>query len=262
MKSSLLLVSLLILLSSCASIDLQEVEPNKLDAEVELLQTPTRTRFDLFLSRGIFDQPVRLGSARAFVERDDAVDIELVEAKDSGRYGYRSDSTAAITALTLETVGRISFPEMSRFELYGKELIAGERFYKDDTITLSLPESLADQRFIVATATCGSQQISSEREIPIDQNEIRLKLDRLMSQLNQAAEADLNGIIPVTFAVEERYQPNWPAPFEVRSIATRDETQFTVDTSGFRFQAKVQVQVSNQFFFSFQNQNWPVQYCY
>lgn len=256
------LLSAVMILSACASIDLNKVEIEKLEADITLLQTLRHTQVDLYLSRGLFNQPVSLGDARAEIERGDGRRTALQPSRKSGRYGLREESTRAPRELFLESVGSVEFPRMSRVELIGKDSIADQRFYKDDVITLNVPESLADARYIVATAWCGNQQFTSEQKIAINDNEITLTVGRLMDRLNHAAEADLNGVIPVEFAIEERYTPRWPAPFAAKSLAARDHTQFSVDTSGFRFQAKVRVQVSGQLFLSFQNQAWPVRYCF
>jgi hypothetical protein len=135
-------------------------------------------------------------------------------------------------------------------------------FFKDDVITIELQNSRANERYLVATGFCGSNQYSTEQRISLNNNVVSIELGRLMRRINNAAEADLNGIIPINLAIEERYLPVWPAPFKPGLLASRDETQFSIDTSGFRFKAEIQIQVSNSAFFSFTNQDWPVQYCF
>ena len=262
MRQLICLIPLISILSACASIDLAKVEPEKLKADVTLVQSPQETKLDLYLARGLFNQPVRLGNETAIVQFSDGQQETLVAARKSGRYGLRADPTTPLS-LTLSSVGTVSFPNMTPLRLGGKATIANQRLYKDDLISLTLPyDSAADERFLVATAQCGGQQYIGEQRLDIDSDQVTIRVSEMMSLVNNAAQADLNGIIPVELAIEERYQPNWSAPFEATKLARRDETQFTVDTSGFRFQAKVQIQVSNQLFLGFQNQSWPVRYCF
>lgn len=263
MRQLALLIAAMSLLSACASIDIAEVEPDKLKADVSLTQTQRNTQIDLFLARGLFNQPVTLGSERAIVTFPNGTQSPLQPARKSGRYGLREDSHLGPMSLRVSGVGEVTFPAMTPFQLQGKAQIADQRLYQDDVISITLPEnSAADERVLVATASCGGQRYTGEQTLDINSDQVTLKVGQMMDLINNAAEADLNGIIPVEFAIEERYLPIWPAPFEARKLAMRDQTQFTVDTSGFRFQATVKVQVSNQLFLSFQNQSWPVMYCF
>ncbi|EAR07420.1 hypothetical protein [Reinekea blandensis] len=262
MRQLICLFPIITILSGCASIDLASVEPDKLKADVTLVQSPQETQLDLHLARGLFNQPVRLGEETAVAQFTDGHQETLVAARESGRYGLRSDPIT-LQSLTLSSVGTISFPDMTPLRLGGKAAIADQRLYKDDLISLTLPvNSAADERYLVATARCGGQQYIGEQRLDIDSDQVTIRAGQMMDLVNNAAQADLNGIIPVELAIEERYQPNWAAPFEATKLARRDATQFTVDTSGFRFQAKVQIQVSNQLFLGFQNQSWPVKYCF
>ena len=58
--------------------------------------------------------------------------------------------------------------------------------------------------------------------------DLELPLSRIVNMVNKAAEADLNGVIPIVLAVEERYFPVWQPPFKANKILARDETQFSI----------------------------------
>ena len=127
---------------------------------------------------------------------------------------------------------------------------------------MSLPAGNGASRFLVATGYCGRSAYRSERRISSEAFELTIALNSLMKQINNAAEADLNGVIPVTLAIEERYLSNWPSPFKNVRIASSDAAEFSVDTSGFRFQAEVSVQLSSVFALNLKSQDWPVRYCF
>lgn len=262
MYRPLLTVLASLTLLGCSTIDIQNVEPEKLTIDVRVEQTPQSTQLDVFLKRGIFAQPVSLAGSVAEVTEENGRINALVPARKDGRYGFRTNSPSALAELQIENVGHVDFPFMTPVTIEGKEQFEDQLFFKDDVITIELQNSRANERFLIATGFCGSNQYTTEQRISLNNNVVSIELGRLMKRINNAAEADLNGIIPINLAIEERYFPVWPAPFEPELLASRDETQFSIDTSGFRFKAKIQIEVVESVFFSFTNQDWPVQYCF
>lgn len=255
------IVSFALLISGCSTIDIQKVEPEKLAIDVVLEQTETTSQLDVYVSRGLFNQPVRLSESGNDITYFDGTTEPLVASRQAGRYGFRAAMTTPIDALTVDTVGTVQFPEMAPVVLTGREQFEDQLFLKDDVVTLTLPSTPANERVIVASGVCGGVAYTTEQAISTRETDVEIALSELMNGIDNAAEHDLSGVIPVTLAIEERYQPLWPAPFEPRRIASRDSTQFRVDTSGFRFQAKISMQVENVFL-RFQNQSWPVKYCF
>ncbi len=250
------------ILSGCSSIDINNVELDKLEAKVNVTQSSRSTSMDLFLSRGIWHQAVTSDENRIEAEMADGRLEPLIKARKKGRYGFRLQNGIPIRNLTIEQIGHIDLPTMTPVVLRGRDQFEGRSFFKDDVLRLALRETQSDKRYLVVTGYCGNQPYTAEQQISSNDVELELPLSRLMNMVNKSAEADLNGIIPMTLAVEERYSPVWPAPFVAGKIAAHDETQFTIDTSGFRFKASLSVNVAENVFFTFQNQQWDVKYCF
>lgn len=249
-----------LLFTGCAAIDLQQVKPEELNISVALTQTPEATHLDVSMKRGLFRQPVRLNSLTAQVRLTDGQLEPLIPSNDAGRYGLRLGSAAAIAELSIESIGNIAFPVMPAVILSSYDPLEDKLFSKEAAITLRLEQTGADERFIIATAHCGRRRYSSEREITTAEKDLIIPLKQLMQSVNNAAEADLTGIIPLTLTLEERYRAGWPTPFEVRRIAANDSTQFSVDTARFRVQGTLTLSTNN-LLLRITNQPWPARYC-
>ena len=75
--------------AACSTIDIQDVEPDKLKINVNLTQTNRSTAMDVFLKRGVFDQAVTAKTTTIEAELDDGQVVELVGGAQKGRYGFR-----------------------------------------------------------------------------------------------------------------------------------------------------------------------------
>lgn len=245
----------------CSTVDIRDVEPEKLKIDVSLTQTSRSTGLDVFLSRGMFHQAVTAKTSVLEAEFADGSYTELVRSTTKGRFGFKRQNTIPVTRLDIEDTGSIEFPSMAPVVIKGREQFEGASFFKDDLLTISLPSTQSDKRYIVATGYCGAQGYTAEMQISSNEIDLELPLSRIINMVNKAAEADLNGVIPIVLAVEERYFPVWQPPFIAKKVLARDETQFSIDTSGFRFKATVSINVSPNMMFGFQNQALDVLYC-
>jgi hypothetical protein len=248
--------------TACSTIDIQNVEPEKLKISVEMTRLEHTTNLDVFLSRGLWSQPVRVAEDNIHVSLTDGSQIALIPSRHKGRYGFRQSLKAPIEAITVGEYGPQVFPETTSVSMTGMAQFEGRSYFKDDLLVLDLPEANGDQRYLVATGHCGGQQFTAERKIPTNSASVELSIGSVMNQINNAAEADLNGVIPVSLAIEERYTPQWPSPFIASQLSVRDQIEISIDTSGFRFKAKVSLNLANNVWLNFQNQQWPVSYCY
>lgn len=251
----------LLILSGCSTINIQQVEAKKLRINVDYHKSTHQQALDVYVTRGVWQQPVSLDGVLAEVSLADQGFIELKPTHKKGRYGFRQKGAFDVQALAIHDY-RVEFPFMPPAQIESLNAFEGRLFLKGDEIRLALPETTAESRFMVATGYCGGTPYRSEQKISTAEFELTVPLTALMKQINNAAEADLNGIIPVSFAIENRYQSQWPKPFAAPRLTTSDSTEFSVDTSGFRFQAKVAVSLSSAFALTLQNQAWPVQYCF
>jgi len=249
-------------LSGCAAINIQEVEVDKLDIRVELKQQASLTELDVFLSRGIWSQPVRMNDALIAVIYADGSSEALVAANKNGRYGLRNSDSRAIHGLQVDPIGTQNMPLITPVRIAEGNQFDGKSFFKDDILTLNLTESAGDERYLVATGRCGNNAYSSEHKITDRATSMEVRLGDLMARVNNAAEADLSGIIPITLTLEERYRPNWTLPFNIGELTASDSVRFKIDTSGFRFRAAVTVQLASNLLMQIQNQAWDVRYCY
>lgn len=250
-----------IVFSGCASIDINSVNPDDLKIDVTLSQQNERQQLDVYLRRGIFSQPVTANSGEIWVETESGERIDLNLANQKGRFGAitRSDS---LYRLTIADVVEVEIPALAPVTLTANDALAGQLFFKDDVLELSFADSDADVRSLLFTARCNGNVYQTE--MPIDNNKHRqsIRIGTISQRLNNAAEADLAGIIPITLTLKEQTLVAWPQPFKNVDIAAIDNTEFSIDTSGFRFSANVNVQVNSSFSFNFSNNRWPVQYCF
>ena len=248
-------------LSGCAAINIQDVDPDQLDIKVRLNQGASLSELDVFLTRGLWAQPVRMNGAQISVAYADGSTEALIASNQRGRYGLRSRDSGLITDLQVDTVGRQSLPLIAAVRISEDNSFDGQTFFKDDVITLNLTESAGDERYLIASGRCGNTDYSSAQKITDRATTLTVKLGDIMKRVNNAAEADLNGIIPITLTLEERYQPIWTPPFKIDKLAASDSVQFQIDTSGFRVRAEVRLQVGNSLMMQFQNQTWDTQFC-
>jgi len=249
-------------LSGCAAINIQDVEADKLDIRVELKQQASITELDVFLSRGIWSQPVRMNGALIAVIYADGSSEALVAANKNGHYGLRSRDSGPISGLQVDPIGTQSMPLITPVRISEGNDFDGRTFLKEDTLILNLTESSGTERYLVASGRCGTNVYSSAQKITDRATEMTVQLGDLMTRVNNSAEADLNGIIPITLTLEERYLPSWTPPFRVGSLSASDSVQFQIDTASFRFRAAVTFQLANNLRMQFQNQAWDVRYCY
>ena len=248
-------------LSGCAAINIQDVDPDQLDIKVRLNQGASLSELDVFLTRGLWAQPVRMNGAQISVAYADGSTEALIASNQRGRYGLRSRDSGLITDLQVDTVGRQSLPLIAAVRISEDNSFDGQTFFKDDVITLNLTESAGDERYLIASGRCGNTDYSSAQKITDRATTLTVKLGDIMKRVNNAAEADLNGIIPITLTLEERYQPIWTPPFKIDKLAASDSVQFQIDTSGFRVRAEVRLQVGNSLMMQFQNQTWDSRFC-
>lgn len=262
MRNSLLAVTttVTIVLSGCASIDINSVQPDDLKIDVTLRQQNERQQLDVSMRRGIFSQPVTAASGELWVETESGQRIDLTLSNQKGRFGALTRSDA-LYRLNIADIVDVEIPTLTPVTLSASDALAGQLFFKDDVLELSFADSDADVRWLLFTARCNGNVY--QIDMPIDMNKHRqsIRIGTVSQRLNNAAEADLAGIIPVTLTLKEQTLVAWPQPFQSIDISAIDSTDFSIDTSGFRFSANVNVQVNSSFSLNFSNNRWPVQYC-
>lgn len=260
--SNTIILFIFLLLSACASIDIRSVDQDELTVKISIVQQPQATAVDVYLSRGAWSQPVSMNDASIDLVMAHGDVIALQPARDKGRYGIRLPTNQPIDRLIVETVGEVTLPYLAPVSLLPLDQLEGQTYFKDDIVTLDLPESNGDERTLVVTGYCGKSAYTTEQKLTSDTTSYQFSLTDVAKRLNQAAKADLNGLIPIELSIEERYFVDWASPFVAKKLAVRDTAQFQLDTAGARFKARVSIQVSNSLFLGFQNQPWPVNYCF
>lgn len=260
-KTSLALL-LALALVGCGSVPIQEVDRDELSVTVDYRHQPNRVELDTRFRTGFWNRKVDAETNRPEVVTDGGEVIRLNRGAEDGRYGLELDPELGPYHLVLPGFAEMTLPVGEPVTLRGTESIRDNLYNRDDELTLSVRGETDRPRGWSFTARCGNESWTLNRSLSSGDTELHLELGSLMRQINNAAEADLNGQIPVTVTLWESYDVNWQPPFKPGLARAEDRLNFQVDTASFRFQAKVTVQVSQNAFFSFQNQAWPVRHCY
>jgi hypothetical protein len=250
-------------LVGCASIELSQVEPEKLKVDVSAVVKNERQTFEVFLSRGIWSQPVKLDHPQdASIDTDYGERRFLNAARKDGRYGIELSQNDQAVRLTLEGVGQVDVPRMDAVILSDKEMIEGQAFFKTDRILLELNQSQADLRYLVFSTQCGGISAEATIDLSRDQSQYSLNMNDVMRRLNNSAEADLTGMLPIRMQLVEGAVVNWPRPFKATKMISIDSTDFFIDTSGFKITGTVVLKPSSAVSLLLTNRQWPVTYCY
>lgn len=252
----------LVTLVGCSAVPIEKVDPDELEVTVDYRHRPNRVDLDTTFKTGFWNRRVDAESNRPEIVTDGGEVVTLNRGVKDGRYGLELDPDLGPYRLVLRGFAEMSLPIGEPVRLSGTESIRGKLFDRNDELTLSVRGETDRPRGWSFTAWCGDESWTLNRNLSSGETEIELKLGRLMRQINNAAQADLNGQIPVQVTLWETYDVNWQPPFKPGLARAQDDLNFQVDTASFRFQAKVTVQVAENAFFSFQNQAHPVRYCY
>ena len=255
-------LALSLVLCSCSAISIRNVEPEKLNIDVSYHQSAQKSDLNIVLTRGIWRQPVSLDGEIAEVTLVNGERIQVTPSRQKGRYGIRERQLPAIDSLVISHYPEVYFPAMPSVALSGLRGFEGQSFFKDDVLVLDLQNSSADERFLVTTGYCSGVPYRVEQKISLNDSSLEIAVGSVMNRINSAAEADLNGVIPITLSIEERYSEKWPVPFNKPTFVSSNSAEFAIDTSGFRFKASVSIGLASNVRFNFQNQPWPVRYCY
>lgn len=259
----LLLVTLLgFFISGCASIQLENAQADKMKVAVKLTQDKNQTEIDVRVTHGLWNQPVQLTEGDAYLVSKTGEITTLINSNKKGHYGYRGPLLEDPSSMTISTLGSVDFPEMKQVELSGQETFAGQTFTEDDLLRISLQPTDAGERYLISEGKCSKTSYQTEQQIPTDAHDLELELHDIMRKINRAAKANLTGIIPVTLRIEERYTPQWHAPFIAKNIAATDAASFKVDTVGFKFRASFGLKLGDNFFFNLANDSYEDKYCH
>lgn len=256
-------IALLILsLVGCSAVPIQKVDPEELEVTVEYRHLPNRVELDTEFRTGFWGRRVDAESNRPEVVTHGGEVRQLNRAADEGYYRLELDPELGPYRLILPGFAEMELPLGEIVHLRGTSSIRGQMFDRNDELTLSVRGQTHRPRGWSFTARCGNDSWTMNRSLSSGDTELHLDLGKLMRQINNAAEADLSGQIPVTVTLWESYDVNWQPPFKPGVARAEDSVNFQVDTASFRFQAKVRIQVSENVFFGFQNQAWPVRHCF
>lgn len=250
-------------ISGCSSIPLSSVEPKKLTIDVSLVAEADRQILDIYLKRGFWAQPVRLESANdALLTLSSGAMQPLIAARKEGRYGLKLSQGEKASQLEVKGIGNVNFPSLPLVVLADKHQLENQVFFKSDQLVLQLNESQADQRQIEFSVQCGSFTANTSIELSKEEHTYRLSMADVMRRLNNNAEADLTGMLPIQMSLAESAIVNWPQPFNAKQLVARDSTDFFFDTSGFKFTGTVTINPSSAVSLMLTNRKWPVTYCY
>ncbi|HET8902451.1 MAG TPA: hypothetical protein VFN16_00485 [Saccharospirillum sp.] len=261
MRTHTALVVSLLLLAGCSSVPLSKVDTDELEVTVDYRQLPDRVELDTQWRTGFWNRRVdATGNPPELLTRGGEI-LMLNRGADDGEYSLSLDPETGPYRLTIPDLAELTLPVGETVSLAGASGIAGDRFDREDELVLSVRGATERPRGWSFTAWCGNESWTINRSLPRDETELELDLGRLMQQINNAAEADLNGQIRVRVSLWEAFDMDWQPPFKPGVARAEDRVEFEVDTASFRFQATVRIQLAQNAFFSLQNQAWPVRYC-
>ena len=251
------------LLSGCASINLSKVEPEKLTVDIQMIAEEDRQSIDVFLSRGLWSQPVKLDQPEdAMIAVDTGEFKQLVAANKKGRYGLQLTQNNKAIRFMLEGIGEVTLPPLNQVILADKNAIEGQAFFKSDRIFLELNESQADVRYLVFSTQCGNASAQASIDLSKSAHQYSLTMSDVMRRLNNSAEADLTGMLPIQMQLVEGSLVNWPQPFQAKKLIAQDSTDFFIDTSGFKLSGSITINPSSAVSLLLTNRQWPVTYCH
>lgn len=257
-----LIPCLALILVGCSAVPIQDVDEDELEVTLDYRHRPDRVNLEAELRTGFWNRRVDAGSDRPEVITAGGEIRRLRRGIDAGQYGLELEPELGPYRLVLPGIAEITLPLGEAVRLRGAGHLRGQLFNRDDELSLDVRGRTDRPRGWSFTAHCGAESWTINRGLDRGDARIDLPLASLMRQINNAAEADLNGQIPVTVTLWERYDLDWRPPFKPGVARAQDEVDFQVDTASFRFQARINVRVSNNLFLGFQNQAWPVRYCY
>lgn len=250
-------------LTACTTVPISKVELDKLKLEVRWIETETKTLVDVEMRRGFFDQPVRTDDNQPIFISTATDDIPLQANREKGRYGLRSSDLAAPAQLLINGIGEVTIPAMLPVQFVANNSDDIPTYLPSDKLVLDLGSTQADERRVRFIAQCGGIPTSIERTVTRESRIVEFDVQDLVRSINQKAEASLKGRLPVMVIIEERYLPDWPQPFTVGVLAAQAQTDAVFDTSGGpAVQFKITTAISNNVRLSYQNQPWPVRYCF
>ncbi|MDN3650988.1 hypothetical protein QWZ13_18930 [Reinekea marina] len=250
-------------ITGCASVPLSSTEPDKLTVNVSVVAEEDRQTIDIFLKRGFWGQPVRLDSADdALLTVNSGETKTLVAARKDGRYGLKLKQGSFAQRLDITGVGGVNVPPLPQVVLTDKETLENQVFFKSDQLILRLNESSADKRHLAFSVKCGRIISSTNIDISKSARTYSLSMADIMRRLNNSAEADLTGMLPIKMSLVESAIVNWPPPFVAQQLIAKDSTDFFIDTSGFKFTGSITIKPSSAVSLLLTNRKWPVTYCY
>lgn len=261
MRTHAALITGLLLLAGCSSVPLSKVDSEELDITVDYRQLPDRVELDTQWRTGFWNRRVDADANRPEVLTRGGEILVLNRGADDGEYSLSLDPETGPYRLSVPGLAELTLPVGETVSLDGTNSIAGDRFDREDELNLSVRGATDRPRGWSFTAWCGNESWTINRSLPRDETELELDLGRLMQQINNAAEADLNGQIRTRVSLWEVFDMDWQPPFKPGVARAEDRVEFEVDTASFRFQATVRIQLAQNAFFSLRNQAWPVRYC-
>lgn len=263
LKVTPVLLALTLSLVGCGTVPIDRVERDELTVTVHYRHLPNRVELNTEFRTGFWDRRVDAGTNRPEVITQGGEVRRLNRGSEDGQYRLELDPASGPFHLKLPDFAEMELPVGETVRLRGIDSIQGQTFERDDELTLSVRGTTERPRGWSFTVQCGRDTWTVNRSLGSGDTELNVHLGKWMRQINNVAEADLSGRIPVTITLWERYDVDWQPPFKPGTARAEDRVNFEVDIERSRVQMGVRanVQVSQNLFLGFQNLAWPVRHC-
>lgn len=263
--ASVSLVSTLFLVG-CGSLQLNDVDTERLTVNVEYRQMPDQIEVVTDLRAGGFR------NRRVDVDRDQLVledaqgrrtPLEAVRRRGGGEFRQTANVGDGPYTLIVEDIGSLPLPLAPPIVLHDPEQLDGRSVSLDERLQFRFDNPTDKALRWEYTGQCGSESWRITRQLERDDTEFSISARTVKQQLDRASGANLLGTIPVTVTLYNTQQLEAQPPFRIREARTQDSVSVALLTSnvGVSVSASIGMQVSPGAFLSFGAQTRPSRRC-